>query len=113
MDQQCVFCRIIAGDIPSTRVLETDQALALRDLNPQAPAHILVLPREHVPGFGDLPAESPTWNALLAAVQQVVQQEGLTDGFRLVINSGDRGGQTVPHLHIHVLGGRQMRWPPG
>jgi histidine triad (HIT) family protein len=66
-----------------------------------------------VPGFSELPAASPTWNTLIAAVQEVVQSEGLGDGYRLVINNGALGGQTVPHLHIHVLGGRSLRWPPG
>jgi histidine triad (HIT) family protein len=113
MDTQCIFCRIVAGEIPSTRVLETEQAVAFRDVNPQAPIHILVVPRDHVPGFGDLPAESATWTALLAAVQEIVRSEGLEGGYRLVINNGPLGGQTVSHLHIHVLGGRSLHWPPG
>jgi histidine triad (HIT) family protein len=113
MDEQCIFCQVVAGEIPATRVLETDQVLAFRDINPQAPVHVLVVPREHVTGFGELPASSPTWPALLAAVQEVVRGEGLDNGYRLVINNGARGGQTVPHLHVHVLGGRAMQWPPG
>lgn len=113
MDDACIFCRIVAGDIAAARVLETEHVVAFRDVNPQAPTHVLVVPRDHVPGPADLPGASPTWNALLAAIQAVVRTEGLTDGFRLVMNSGALGGQTVPHLHIHVLGGRPFRWPPG
>lgn len=113
MAEQCIFCRIVAGEIPATRVLETDQVLAFRDVNPQAPTHVLVIPRAHVAGFGDLPASSPTWTALLAAIQEVVRDQDLRDGYRLVINNGGLGGQTVPHLHVHVLAGRPLHWPPG
>jgi histidine triad (HIT) family protein len=113
MDPNCIFCRIIAGDIPSTRVLENEQVVAFRDVNPQAPTHVLVVPREHVAGFEQLAAGSPIWNALVAAAQDVVRMEGLANGSRLVINQGSDGGQTVPHLHVHVLGGRPFRWPPG
>ncbi len=110
---QCVFCKIIAGEIPSQRVLENDDVLAFRDVNPQAPTHVLVVPRRHVPGMTTLPGDDPLWNSLLSAAQVVARAEHLDSGFRVVVNHGADGGQTVDHLHLHVLGGRSLSWPPG
>ncbi|HVA90915.1 MAG TPA: histidine triad nucleotide-binding protein [Chloroflexota bacterium] len=113
MSDQCIFCKIVAGEIPSARVLDHERVIAFRDVNPQAPTHVLVVPRAHVPGLAELPARDPLWNELLNAVQEVVRAEGLAQGFRVVVNQGGDGGQTVQHLHLHVLGGRALTWPPG
>jgi histidine triad (HIT) family protein len=99
--------------MPSTNVYESPLVVAFRDINPQAPTHVLVVPRQHVASFGDLPANDPLWTAILVATQAVVRSEHLQEGYRLVVNAGPDGGQTVPHLHVHVLGRRQMHWPPG
>ena len=110
----CLFCRIVAGEIPSDVVLETDRVLAFRDVDPQAPTHVLVVPREH---HADVAAVADADPTLLADVLQtavaVARQEGLDGGYRLVANTGDDGGQSVHHLHVHVLGGRRLSWPPG
>jgi histidine triad (HIT) family protein len=113
LKQSCIFCRIVHGEIPSTALLENDTVLAFRDIQPQAPVHVLVVPKAHVDGIRDLPADSDVWGAILSAVQNIVALEGLAGGFRIVINDGEDGGQTVPHLHVHVLGKRAMQWPPG
>lgn len=113
MSEQCIFCRIIAGEIPSTGVLESEAAIAIRDVNPQAPTHVLVIPRRHVSGIEDLPGDDALWNDLLSTVRLVARAEHLDEGYRVVINHGADGGQTVAHLHLHVLGGRAMAWPPG
>lgn len=114
MTADCPFCRIAAGEIPAQVVHETERTLAFRDLNPQAPTHVLVIPREH---HGDVAATCATDPSLVAdvvsAAVAVARQEGLDGGFRLVANTGGDGGQTVHHLHVHVLGGRPMTWPPG
>jgi len=111
----CLFCDIAAGAIPSTRVWEDDEFLAFRDIDPKAPTHILVIPRRHVASVAALQADDAALaGRLLLAAAHVAAAEGLdARGFRLVINTGDEGGQTVHHLHVHVLGGRGMRWPPG
>lgn len=108
----CIFCRIVAGTIPATLVARTDLAIAFRDLNPQAPEHVLVVPVEHVASAAD--ADARTLGAVMALAAQIAADLGLTPrGYRLVTNVGDDGGQSVHHLHVHLLGGRQMRWPPG
>ena len=111
---ECLFCRIVAGEIPAEVVHETERSLAFRDVNPQAPTHVLVVPREH---HADVAAVADADPALLAEVMSaavaVARAEGLAGGFRLVANTGDDGGQTVHHLHVHVLGGRSLTWPPG
>jgi histidine triad (HIT) family protein len=119
-DPDCLFCRIVAGEIPSDVVRETDRTLAFRDVDPQAPTHVLVVPREHHRTIGELAAADPDLAAaLLAAAQDVAVQEGLSTaddpepGWRLVANSGPAAGQTVHHVHLHVLGGRSLQWPPG
>lgn len=111
----CIFCAIAAGDIAANRLYEDDVVVAFRDINPQAPTHILVIPREHIGSAAELtPAQDPLWGHLLHVAQQMADDEGIDQsGFRLVTNVGVDGGQTVPHLHLHLLGGRPMRWPPG
>lgn len=110
----CLFCGIVAGEIPATVVYETDRLLAFRDIGPQAPTHVLVIPREHHRDIGALVAADPALaGELMAGAVAVAQQEGLGAGHRLVLNTGPDGGQTVDHVHAHVLGGRHMTWPPG
>ncbi|MGH2391093.1 MAG: HIT domain-containing protein, partial [Chloroflexota bacterium] len=92
---------------------ENEDIVAFRDSGPQAPTHVLVVPRRHVSGITALPANDPIWNELLGVVQAVVRAEHLDGGFRVVMNHGADGGQTVDHLHLHVLGGRVLAWPPG
>lgn len=112
--QGCLFCGIVAGRVPATVVHETDRTLAFRDLNPTAPTHVLVVPKDHVPDVGALAARDPEYAGLvLAAAAAVAGQEGLTGGYRLVTNTGVDSGQTVAHLHVHVLGGRALGWPAG
>jgi histidine triad (HIT) family protein len=114
MNADCLFCRIAAGEIPATRVHEDDLVVAIRDLHPQAPTHVLVLPREHVASAADLTeASGPLLGRLFAVAADIARREGLDGGWRLVANVGPDGGQTVPHLHLHLLGGRRMGWPPG
>jgi histidine triad (HIT) family protein len=113
-DQDCLFCKIVAGDIPADVVHETGTTLAFRDLEPQAPTHVLVIPRDHHPNAAALAADAPEVSVdLLNAVAEVAKQEGLEEGYRLVFNTGAQAHQTVFHVHAHVLGGRAMGWPPG
>jgi histidine triad (HIT) family protein len=113
MQEDCLFCRIVAGEIPADITYEDAETVAIRDINPQAPVHVLVLPRRHVVDLAVTP-EGPLFDALFAAVRAVAEKEGLVrNGFRAVINSGRDANQTVPHLHIHVMGGRSFSWPPG
>lgn len=110
----CLFCRIVTGEIPATVVLDTDDVLAFRDIAPAAPTHVVVVPRAHHVDVAALTAADPGLaGRLLAAGAAVAAQEGLGEGFRLVFNTGADGGQTVFHVHLHVLGGRAMTWPPG
>jgi histidine triad (HIT) family protein len=110
----CLFCRIVAGEVPAQVVQETDRTLAFRDIAPQAPTHVLVVPREHHADAGAVADADPTLLAeVMTAAVAVARQEGLAGGYRLVANTGDDGGQTVHHLHVHVLGGRGLSWPPG
>jgi histidine triad (HIT) family protein len=112
----CIFCRIAAGAIPATIVAQTEHAVAFQDLNPQAPTHVLVIPREHIAGATEAdsdPGELVMGRTMRLAVQ-VAKQLGLVEGgYRLVCNSGADAGQSVFHLHVHLLGGRRMSWPPG
>lgn len=103
----CIFCRIVAGEIPSTKVLETPEVLAIRDIAPQAPTHVLVLPKKHFDSLAALD-DPATASALLAAVRDVAKKEGLKE-FRTIANTGATCGQTVFHLHLHVMGGRAMK----
>lgn len=115
MADDCLFCDIARGDADADRVAEGRTWIAVRDINPQAPTHLLVMPREHVGSLDDLDEEWRDLAAeLLLAAAEVARQEGIdASGYRVVANTGGAGGQTVPHLHLHVLGGRSMRWPPG
>jgi len=113
-DPDCLFCRIVAGEIPSDRVHEDDEVIAFRDIAPKAPTHVLVIPRRHIP---DAHAVTDADGALLAKLfgvaRQIADEAGLEKGYRLVTNVGPEAGQTVFHLHFHLLGGRPMIWPPG
>jgi histidine triad (HIT) family protein len=110
----CIFCKIAAGQIPAKLVYQDEQVIAFADLNPQAPAHLLVIPREHIASLADLGEHHAALAGhLMAVAAKVAREAGLSKGFRTVINTGEDGGQTVGHLHLHVLGGRQMHWPPG
>ena len=110
----CLFCAIVAGDIPATIVHETDDVVAFRDISPQAPTHVVVVPRAHHADAAELAAADPALpGRLLAAGAAVPEAEGPSDGYRFVLNTGRDGGQTVFHVHLHVLGGRPMTWPPG
>lgn len=114
MTADCLFCRIAAGEIPADIVAEDEGWVAFRDIQPQAPVHVLVIPRVHVESAADLATDSDLAGELLRAASVVARTEGLEqDGFRIVTNVGERAGQSVMHLHFHVLGGRRMRWPPG
>lgn len=111
----CIFCKIANGEIPSTKVYEDDECVAFRDLNPQAPTHILVIPKTHIASVADITPENSAIVAhLFEVIAKVARQEGLDEkGYRVVSNIGESAGQTVPHLHFHILGGRDMTWPPG
>ena len=111
----CLFCKIARGEIPSQKVAETAQVFAFRDINPQAPTHILLIPKEHVAGSAaELgPEHGALLGELFALAGKLAREEGLERGWRLVTNVGDDAGQTVAHLHLHLLGGRAMTWPPG
>jgi histidine triad (HIT) family protein len=112
-DPSCVFCRIASGEIATARVYEDEKCIAFRDLAPQAPTHVLVIPREHVQSLADVTAW-PLGSTLLAACAAVARAAGIVEGgYRVVTNVGRDGGQSVHHLHFHVLGGRSMSWPPG
>jgi histidine triad (HIT) family protein len=112
MAEGCLFCSIVAGDVPATRVYEDDDTLAFADLNPQAPVHLLVIPKTHVRDLAELGADPRTAAALVRGIRATVDQEGITD-FRTVFNTGAGAQQTVFHAHAHVLAGRSMSWPPG
>ncbi len=113
-DSDCLFCRIAAGTLPADVVASAEEWLAFRDIHPQAPVHVLVVPRRHLVSVVDLEDDPALSGTLLAAVARVARREGLEErGYRVVSNVGSEGGQTVPHLHFHVLGGRPLRWPPG
>jgi len=111
----CLFCRIARGEIPSARVAESANAVAFRDINPQAPVHVLVIPRAHVAASAAEIGEGheAILGELFALAASVARSEKLDRGWRLVTNVGPDGGQTVPHLHFHLLGGRALQWPPG
>ena len=112
---ECLFCAIVAGKIPATTVLETDRILAFRDINPQAPTHVLVISKAHYPNVAALAAaDAALLGEVINAAQQVAAAEGVAEtGYRVVFNTGVEAGQTVPHVHGHVLGGRTLTWPPG
>ena len=114
MSQDCIFCKIIAGDIPATLLYEDEDVIAFNDISPQAPTHILVIPRRHIAGPGALTkADQALIGKLVIKGTELAEEVGLDGGFRLVMNNGESAGQTVFHLHLHVMGGREMTWPPG
>jgi len=114
-DDDCLFCRIAEGEISADVIHEDDQVVAFRDINPQAPTHVLVIPREHVASVDDLEEEhAELVGRLFLAAREIARDEGLDDGgYRLVVNTGAGAGQSVFHIHLHLLGGRAMKWPPG
>ncbi len=111
----CLFCKIIAGDIPADIVHETDETLAFRDITPQAPTHVLIIPRRHIARINDIETgDRETVGSLFTAAREIAAAEGLAeDGYRVVMNCNEAAGQTVFHLHLHLVGGRQLTWPPG
>lgn len=111
----CLFCKMIEGEITANVVYENDDVFAFRDINPQAPSHILVVPRQHIASINELePKHVTVVGQLYLAAQMIARQEGFAgDGYRTVMNCGEKAGQTVFHLHLHILAGRAMHWPPG
>ncbi|MCA1594350.1 MAG: histidine triad nucleotide-binding protein [Acidobacteria bacterium] len=114
-EQECIFCRVAAGEIKAEIVYEDERAVAFRDINPQAPVHVLVIPREHIASLSDAsPERDALFGHLLRVAAQVAAVEGISEsGFRTVVNNGAGAGQSVFHLHLHVIGGRRLSWPPG
>jgi histidine triad (HIT) family protein len=114
-DENCLFCKIVAGDIPAETVYEDEKCLAFRDINPQAPEHILLIPRKHIPRLDEAEeSDRDLLGHMMLAVGAIARQQGIVNpGFRTVINCGDGGGQEVYHIHIHIMGGRRLTWPPG
>ena len=115
MATECLFCRIVASEIPSTKVHEDDLILAIRDIAPRSPTHILLLPKQHIASALDLTeADSAVVGRIFAVAAELARSEGIADaGYRLVSNVGRWGGQSVDHLHVHLMGGRAFEWPPG
>jgi len=113
--QDCLFCRIVDGEIPADIIYESELALAFRDINPQAPTHVLIIPRRHISTINDLnTGDEELVGSLYLAAKEIAQQEGLADdGYRVVMNCGEGAGQSVFHIHLHLLGGRSLNWPPG
>ena len=110
----CLFCQIAAGERPATIVHRSDDVVAFRDINPQAPTHILIIPVKHVVSVAEATVEDEELiGRLMTTAREIAQQENLSKGYRLVINNGAQAGQSVFHLHVHLLGGRAMHWPPG
>lgn len=115
MSDDCLFCKILEGDIPADIVYESEKAVAFRDINPQAPTHVLIIPRKHIATINDI-AESDheLVGSLYAAAAEIAAGEGhADDGYRVVMNCNERAGQSVFHIHLHLLGGRDLSWPPG
>lgn len=114
MHADCIFCKIAAKEIPVQAVYEDEQVIAFPDINPVAPHHVLVIPKQHIANLLEVPAESPIFAHIISVIPKIAKQIGVAEeGFRVVINTKDNGGQTVHHLHVHLLGGRFMTWPPG
>lgn len=110
----CIFCRIIRGEAPARKVYEDEQAFVFEDINPQAPTHVLIIPKKHIVGLKQAQAEDAEIIGYLHLVAaHIARQRGIEDGYRTVFNVGPRAGQSVFHLHLHLLGGRSLRWPPG
>ena len=114
MREDCLFCRIVGGAIPADRVHEDDVVLAFRDINPQAPTHVLVIPKEHIGSAAELHLrDGELLGRMWETLARIAESEGLAGGWRVVTNVGRDGGQSVEHLHLHLLGGRALGWPPG
>lgn len=111
MPADCLFCKIIAGEIPGNKAAETDKILAFHDIAPQAPVHVLVIHKQHTPGVADT-TDNAIFGDLLGGVRDTARQLGLSD-YRVVLNNGTEAGQSVFHMHAHILGGRPLKWPPG
>ncbi len=111
----CLFCKIIAGEIPSTKVYEDELVFAFRDIEPQAPSHILIIPKQHISSVNEINDQNcAIVGHIFKVAAQIAKEEGISgDGYRIVTNVGENGGQTVGHLHYHMLGGRSLQWPPG
>lgn len=111
----CLFCRIVAGEIPSDQVASSENTIAFRDINPQASTHVQIIPKHHIENAHVLtPADAATLAEMITTAQQVAEAEGVAgNGYRLVFNVGPDSGNTVPHLHLHLIGGRRLGWPPG
>jgi histidine triad (HIT) family protein len=114
-DQNCLFCRIVRGEVPADFLHQDDLVLAFRDINPKAPTHVLIIPRDHIDSAADLTDDDgPMLGRMFSVAAKLAREAGISDrGFRLVSNSGAAAGQSVDHLHFHLLGGRSMSWPPG
>ena len=114
-NEKCLFCRIANGEITARKVYEDDDVVAFHDINPQAPTHVLVIPRRHIPTLDDLTeADAATIGTTLVRVARIAREQNLaSDGYRVIANNGEAAGQTVFHIHFHVLGGRNFGWPPG
>ena len=115
MSDDCLFCKILAGDIPADIIYESESAVAFRDINPQAPTHVLIIPRRHIATINDLEdGDKETIGNLYLAAKEIAADEGLSEaGYRVVMNCNRGAGQSVFHIHLHLLGGRAMNWPPG
>ena len=111
----CLFCKIVSGDIPADIVYESDEVIAFRDINPQAPTHVLIIPRQHIATINNLDAgDAATVGNLFVAAKHIAAEEGIAEaGYRVAMNCNEAAGQTVFHLHLHLVGGRQLGWPPG
>ena len=110
----CIFCKRANGEIPSTKVYEDEKILAFKDLDPQAPVHVLIIPKEHIRWALDITEENSAVIAhIFSKIPEIAKEQGLTDGFRIVNNCGESAGQSVHHIHFHLLGGRDFTWPPG
>lgn len=114
-NDKCLFCRIVAGEIPAKKVYEDGEVVAFEDINPQAPTHILVIPRKHIPSLNDLgDGDADTIGTVIVRASDIAREHHLhSEGYRVVINHGAAAGQSVFHIHAHVLGGRRFSWPPG
>jgi histidine triad (HIT) family protein len=110
----CLFCKIVGGEIPSTAVYQDDLTYAFADISPKAPVHVLIVPREHIGSLAEADKDKRALlGHLLWTAAEIAREKGLANGYRVVVNTGEHGGQTVDHLHLHLLGGRMMTWPPG
>lgn len=114
-EQDCLFCKILAGEIPADIVYESNEAIGFRDINPQAPTHVVIIPRQHIATINDLDSgDEPVVGSLFLAARKIAAEEGLADdGYRVVMNCNAAAGQTVFHIHLHLVGGRALGWPPG